>query len=76
MKRSLADLSYDELGQIAAEAWSEAARDALAEGHAVSGRVNGRLARVRPDGQVEILETSADRSATPVKPKLRTARRA
>ncbi len=55
MARSVIDLNADELGELAREAWSEAAREALAKGFPVSGSHDGRRYRYHPDGRIEDL---------------------
>jgi hypothetical protein len=55
MSKRVTDLSAEELEGLAQEAWSSAAREALAKGLAVTGSRNGRRYRYHPDGQIDDL---------------------
>lgn len=55
MAKRVIDLTADELDRLAQDAWSNAARDALAKGLAVTGSRDGRRYRYHPDGRVEDL---------------------
>jgi hypothetical protein len=55
MTKRVVDLTAEELDRLADEAWSTAAREALANGLPVVGSQNGRLHRRHPDGRVEDL---------------------
>jgi hypothetical protein len=55
MKKRVTDLTADELDVLAAEAWSSAAREALAKGLAVTGSREGRRYRYHPDGRIDDL---------------------
>jgi hypothetical protein len=55
MKKRVVDLTADELDKAANEAWTAAARDALARGLPVTGARDGRRLRYHPDGRVEDL---------------------
>jgi phasin family protein len=55
MARSVIDLTAEELGELAREAWSSAARGALAKGLSVTGSHGGRRYRYYPDGRIEDL---------------------
>ena len=55
LNKRATDLTADELDRLAGEAWSNAAREALAKGHAVTGSRGGRRYRYHPDGQVDDL---------------------
>jgi hypothetical protein len=55
MSKRVVDLTADELDRLADEAWSAAAREALAKGFPVTGARNGRLFRHHPDGREEDL---------------------
>jgi hypothetical protein len=55
MARRVVDLSAEELDKAAREAWSAAAREALARGLPVTGSRDGRRLRYHPDGRVEDL---------------------
>jgi hypothetical protein len=57
MSKRVTDLSAEELEGLAQEAWSSAAREALAKGHAVTGSRNGRRYRYHPDGRIDDLGT-------------------
>jgi hypothetical protein len=49
------DLTAEELEKLAGEAWSAAAKHALAQGLSVTGSRNGRRFRRHPDGREEDL---------------------
>jgi hypothetical protein len=55
MGKRVIDLTDEELERFAAEAWSNAAQDALAKGLPVTGSHDGRLYRHHPDGRIEDL---------------------
>jgi ferritin-like metal-binding protein YciE len=55
MAKRVVDLTAEELDKLAAEAWSTAARDALAGGLSVTGSRDGRRYRYHPDGRIEDL---------------------
>ena len=55
MSKRVTDLSAEELEGLAQEAWSSAAREALAKGLAVTGSRNGRRYRYHPDGRIDDL---------------------
>jgi hypothetical protein len=59
MKKRVVDLAIDELEKSAGEAWTAAARDALAQGLPVTGSRDGRRFRYHPDGRVEDLGSVA-----------------
>ncbi len=62
----MTDLSTEELELLAGEAWSSAAREALAKGLSVTGSRDGRRYRYHPDGRIDDLGPVAARSATPI----------
>jgi hypothetical protein len=64
MKKRVVDLSYAELEQFADQAWTAAARDALAQGHSIVGSKDGRLLRYDADGRIEDIG-AASGSRTP-----------
>jgi hypothetical protein len=53
--KHVADLTVEELEQLAGEAWSNAAREALAKGLPITGSQGGRRVRHHPDGRIEDL---------------------
>ena len=55
MTKRVTDLAADELNTLASEAWSAAAKDALAQGFSVTGSREGRRVRYNPDGRIEDL---------------------
>jgi hypothetical protein len=55
MGKRVTDLTADELDRLAQDAWSNAAREALAKGLAVIGSRDGRRYRYHPDGRIEDL---------------------
>jgi hypothetical protein len=55
MRKRVVDLTAEELDKAAGDAWTAAARDALAQGLPVTGSRNGRRFRYHPDGRVEDL---------------------
>jgi hypothetical protein len=55
MKKSVIDLSPEELDKFASDAWKTAANEALASGHSITGSRDGRRFRYHPDGRVEDL---------------------
>ncbi len=55
MGKRVIDLTAEELGKFASEAWDAAAREALAKGLPVTGSRDGRRYRYHPDGRVEDL---------------------
>jgi hypothetical protein len=55
MGKRVVDLTAEELEKLAAEAWSTAAREALAQGLSVTGSRDGRRYRYHPDGRIEDL---------------------
>jgi hypothetical protein len=55
MIKRVVDLTAEELDRLADEAWSAAARDALAIGIPVTGSRDGRRYRYHPDGRIEDL---------------------
>jgi hypothetical protein len=55
MSKRVTELSAEELEGLAQEAWSSAAREALAKGLAVTGSRNGRRYRYHPDGRIDDL---------------------
>lgn len=55
MSKRVTDLTAEELDRLAAEAWSGAAREALAKGLAVTGSRDGHRHRYHPDGRIEDL---------------------
>jgi hypothetical protein len=55
MGKSVADLTAEELDKLAGEAWSDAAKRALAAGLSVTGSSDGRRFRQHPDGRMEDL---------------------
>jgi hypothetical protein len=55
MGKRVIDLTAEELDRLAGEAWSAAAREALASGLSVTGSRDGRRYRYHPDGRVEDL---------------------
>ena len=55
MKKRVVDLTPGELDELAGEAWTAAAREALAQGLAVTGSRDGRRIRYFPDGRIEDL---------------------
>jgi hypothetical protein len=59
MTKRVIDLTAEELDKLAGEAWSNAARDALAKGVAVTGREGDRIVKTYPDGRVEVLKEAA-----------------
>jgi hypothetical protein len=65
MGKRVIDLTADELDRLAQDAWSNAAREALAKGLAVTGSRNGRRYRYHPDGRVEDLGAVDSRSVKP-----------
>lgn len=64
MKKRVVDLSYAELEQFADQAWTAAARDALAQGLSIVGSKDGRLLRYNADGRIEDIG-AASGSPTP-----------
>jgi|SRR5579863_92849 len=64
---ALTDLSAEELDRLAGEAWSNAAREALSKGLAVTGSRDGRRYRYHPDGRVDELGTVKPEVVTPTK---------
>jgi hypothetical protein len=58
--KTIADLTKSELIELAGEAWSEAARSALAAGHPVTGSRDGRRIRYYPDGHIEDLGPTSE----------------
>jgi hypothetical protein len=59
MGKRVVDLTVEELGQAAGEAWDAAAQEALAKGLPVTGSHDGRRYRYHPDGRVEDLGSVA-----------------
>jgi hypothetical protein len=55
MKRSIVDVTPDEMDKLAREAWANAAHQALERGLPISGSRNGRRFRHDPDGHLEDL---------------------
>jgi hypothetical protein len=55
MGKRVVDLTAEELEKLAAEAWSTAGREALAQGLSVTGSHDGRRYRYHPDGRIEDL---------------------
>jgi hypothetical protein len=55
MMKNVADLTVEELDQLAGEAWSNAANDALAKGLPITGSQGGRRFRYHPGGRIEDL---------------------
>jgi hypothetical protein len=55
MGKRVTDLTAEELDKAATEAWSAAAKEALAKGLPVTGSQGGRRYRYHPDGRVEDL---------------------
>jgi len=55
MKRRVIDISADELNALATEAWSSAAKNALADGFSVTGSRDGRRYRYDADGKTKDL---------------------
>ncbi len=55
MSKKVVDLTAEELDKLAGEAWITAARDALAQGHSVTGSSGDRRVRYHPDGTVSEL---------------------
>jgi hypothetical protein len=54
-RKRVVDLTADELDRLAAEAWHEAARNALASGAPLVGRQGDKIVKIYPDGRTEIL---------------------
>ena len=67
LNKSVIDLTAEELGELAREAWSGAAREALAKGLSVTGSHDGRRYRYHPDGRIEDLGPVADLAAPTTK---------
>jgi hypothetical protein len=67
MTKKVADLTCDELDQLAAQAWFEASQSALAAGVPVVGRdpESGKLVKRYPDGRTENFEDTAYQPETP-----------
>jgi hypothetical protein len=57
MKKSVTDLTTEELDKFARDAWREATQEALTKGLPVTGSDRGRRLRYQPDGKVEELMT-------------------
>jgi hypothetical protein len=55
MMKRVTDLSVEELEQLAGEAWSSAAREAIGRGLPITGSHGGRRFRYHPDGRVDDL---------------------
>jgi hypothetical protein len=55
MGKRVTDLTAEELGKAAGEAWNGAAQEALAKGLPVTGSHKGRRYRYYPDGRFEDL---------------------
>jgi len=55
MMKNVADLSLEELEQLAGEAWSNAANEALAKGLPITGSQGGRRFCYHPGGRIEDL---------------------
>jgi hypothetical protein len=55
MPKRVVDLSIEELDKLAGDAWSIAAKQALALGHSITGAKEGRRFRCHPDGKIEDL---------------------
>ena len=55
MEKRVIDLTAAELDRAAGQAWTAAARDALAQGLPVTGSRDRRRLRHHPDGRVEDL---------------------
>ncbi|MGD0026862.1 MAG: hypothetical protein ABSC37_19955 [Xanthobacteraceae bacterium] len=55
MTKRVTDLTARELELLAGEAWSNAAREALAKGLSVTGSRDGRRYRFHPDGRIDDL---------------------
>jgi hypothetical protein len=66
MKKSVIDLSPEELDKFASDAWKSAASDALASGRSITGSRDGRRFRYHPDGRVEDLGPTAPLSSEEV----------
>ena len=64
MTKRVTDLTAEELELLAGEAWSSAAREALANGLSVTGSRDGRRYRYYPDGRIEDLGPVAAVPAT------------
>jgi hypothetical protein len=60
MKKRVVDLTAEELDKLAADAWGNAAREALASGLPVTGSRDGRRIRIYPDGRTEDLGLVAE----------------
>ena len=52
MSKRVVDITAEELDKLASEAWSTAAREALAQGHSVTGSSGDMRVRYHPDGTV------------------------
>jgi hypothetical protein len=57
MSKRVTDLSAEEVNDLAQEAWSNAACEAVTKGLAVTGSRGGRRYRYHPDGRIEDLGT-------------------
>lgn len=55
MTKRVVDLTVEDLDKFARDAWSAAAKEALARGLPVTGSRDGRRLRYHPDGRVEDL---------------------
>src|SRR5208282_3553471 len=64
MTKRVTDLTAEELELLAGEAWSNAAREALAKGLSVTGSRDGRRYRYHPDGRIDDLGPVAAASVT------------
>jgi hypothetical protein len=72
MGKRVTDLSVEELDRLAAEAWSDAANEALAKGLSVTGSRDGRRYRYHPTGRIDDLGPLAVKSAAADRPKFET----
>jgi DNA-binding response OmpR family regulator len=52
MSKRVVDLTAEELDKLASDAWGTAAREALAQGHSVTGSIGDRRVRYDSDGAV------------------------
>lgn len=69
MTKRVVDLTPEELGAFASEAWNTAAREALKKGLPVTGSRRGRRFRRFPDGREEDLGPVSPLSPDPIVPR-------
>jgi hypothetical protein len=65
MKKSVIDLTAEELDKFARDAWRAAAQEALAKGLPVTGSDRGRRVRYQPDGKIDEMIANTEDTTKP-----------